>query len=47
MEPQRLVTRDELVEYLLSVIDIRDNVAAIRELLEEEDDGGEAQEEEA
>jgi hypothetical protein len=44
MTPESLITREELAEYLFSVIDIRDNVAAIRSLLEEDDNGSEAEE---
>jgi hypothetical protein len=44
VESERLIRSDELTEYLFTVVDIRDNVAAIRRLLEEDDDGWEAQE---
>jgi hypothetical protein len=40
MEPEPLMHRDELTAYLFTVADIRDDLAAIRQLLEE-DDGGE------
>jgi hypothetical protein len=45
VDPEPLITRDELVEYLFSVVDIRDDVSAIRTLLEEDGNGGEAEEE--
>jgi len=44
VDPEPLITREELAEYIFGVFDIRDNVAAIRRLLEEDDSGWEAEE---
>jgi hypothetical protein len=40
VDEELLISRSELTAYLFTVADIRQDVARIREILAEEDDGG-------